>query len=272
MEEYRLFEWMIALQGLGILLLVGVLTWLLSLVKRDVSIVDSVWSLFLLAAVLTYGLAPPPNGPRSLWVYLLIGLWAIRLCVYLTWRNWHQPEDRRYQEIRRRNEPHFEIKSLPYIFLSQAVLAWLISLQTLPALKSSQPLGILDYLGIAVFLFSLGFETLADWQMARFKSRPENQGQVMDRGLWRYSRHPNYFGEFCLWWGFYLIALSAGAPLWVIVSPLLISLLLLKVSGVPLLEKDIQERRPAYRAYRLRTNAFFPAPPKSLDKTRESSP
>ena len=105
-----MFEWMIALQGLGVLLLVGVLTWLLSLVKRDVSIVNSVWSLFLLAAVLTYGLAPPPNGPRLFWVYMLVGLWAIRLCAYLTWRNWSQPEDRRYQEIRRSNEPHFEIE------------------------------------------------------------------------------------------------------------------------------------------------------------------
>jgi steroid 5-alpha reductase family enzyme len=122
--------------------------------------------------------------------------------------------------------------------------------------------GILDYLGIAVFLFGFGFESLADWQMARFKSRPENQGQVMDWGLWRYSRHPNYFGECCLWWGFYLIALAAGAPLWIIMSPLLISLLLLKVSGVPLLEQDIQERRPAYQAYRLRTHAFFPGPPR----------
>jgi steroid 5-alpha reductase family enzyme len=258
-----MFDWTMALQGLGTLLIIGLMTWLASLVKRDVSIVDSVWSLFFAAAALTYGFVPPPNGPRSTWVFILVGLWAIRLCGYLTWRNWGQPEDRRYQEIRRNHEPHFAFKSLGIIFLFQALLAWVISLQMLPALKSAAPLGTLDLVGIAMFLFGSGFETVADWQMARFKSRPENQGRVMDRGLWRYSRHPNYFGEFCLWWGFYLIALSAGSPIWIIVSPALISFLLLKVSGVPLLERDIPARRPDYRDYQARTSTFFPLPPKS---------
>jgi len=258
-----MFEWMIAVQGLAVLLLMGFVTWLASLVKRDVSIVDSVWSLFFAAAALTYGLNAPANGSRSAWVFLLVGLWAIRLCGYLTWRNWGLPEDRRYQEIRRNHEPHFAFKSLGIIFLLQALLAWVISLPILPALKSGAALGPLDFLGIGVFLFGLGFETVADWQMARFKSRSENLGRVMDRGLWRYSRHPNYFGEFCLWWGFYVIALSAGSPIWIIVSPALISFLLLKVSGVPLLEKDIRERRPDYLDYQARTSAFFPLPPKS---------
>jgi steroid 5-alpha reductase family enzyme len=125
-------------------------------------------------------------------------------------------------------------------------------------------MGFLDGLGVAVFLFGLGFESLADWQMASFKAQPENHGKVMDQGLWRYSRHPNYFGEFCLWWGFYLLAFSAGAPVWVLVSPLLMSFLLLKVSGVPLLENDLQERRPAYRDYQARTRAFFPSLPKKV--------
>jgi steroid 5-alpha reductase family enzyme len=121
---------------------------------------------------------------------------------------------------------------------------------------------VLDGLGIAIFIFGLAFESLADWQMSRFKARPDSRGQVMDQGLWRYSRHPNYFGEFCVWWGFYLLALSAGAPLWVLFSPLLISILLMKVSGVPLLEKDLIDRRPAYREYQKRTNSFFPGLPK----------
>jgi steroid 5-alpha reductase family enzyme len=266
-----MFDWMIALQGLCVLLIMGLVTWLASLVKRDVSIVDSVWSLFFAAAALTYGFYAPPNGPRSAWVFSLVGLWAIRLCGYLTWRNWGLPEDRRYQEIRRSHEPGFTFKSLGIIFLFQALLAWVISLPILPALKSGTALGALDFLGIAVFLFGLGFETVADWQMARFKSRPENRGRVMDRGLWRYSRHPNYFGEFCLWWGFYLIALSAGSPIWIIVSPALISFLLLKVSGVPLLEKDIRTRRPGYRDYQARTSAFFPLPPKSGIDTGEAA-
>ena len=113
-----------------------------------------------------------------------------------------------------------------------------------------------------LFAFGFAFETVADLQLARFKAKPETKGRVLDTGLWRYSRHPNYFGEFCVWWGFYLIALAAGGW-WAIVSPLLMSLLLMKVSGVTLLEKDIGERRPAYREYIARTNAFFPGAPRT---------
>lgn len=258
-----MFDWIIALHGLALMLGMAFFTWLLSVLKRDVSIVDSVWSLFFLAAALIYFLNPLPNGPRSAWALALIGFWAGRLCVYLTWRNWGQPEDRRYQEIRRRNEPNFALKSFGLVFVFQALLAWVVSFPMLPALKSGSHLGVLDGIGIALFLFGLGFESLADWQMARFKARPENQGQVMDQGLWRYTRHPNYFGEFCLWWGFYLLALSAGAPAWILISPLLMSFLLLKVSGVPLLEKDLLDRRPAYRTYQQRTSAFFPRLPKT---------
>jgi steroid 5-alpha reductase family enzyme len=257
-----MFEWIIALHGLIVLLGIGLLTWLLSLAKHDVSIVDSVWSLFFLAAVSVYGLNAIPNGPRWPWLIFLVVTWALRLFVYLTWRNWGHTEDRRYQEIRQRNEPHFAIKSLVIIFFLQAGLAWIISMPSLSAIKSLQPLTTVDYLGIIVFLFGLAYESIADWQMARFKAVPANKGQVMDAGLWQYSRHPNYFGEFCVWWGFYLIAYSSGSPLWLVVSPLLISVLLLKISGVPLLEKDMEERRPAYRDYQARTSAFFPACPK----------
>lgn len=257
-----MFDWIAAWQSLALMGGMGLLTWLLSLLKRDVSIVDSVWSLFFLAATLLYFFGPQPNGPRSVWVLTLVGLWAVRLCAYLTWRNWGQPEDRRYQAIRQRNQPNFPLKSLVLIFGFQALLAWVVAWPILPAMKSPAEVTALDGIGSALFLFGLGFETLADWQMASFKARPENHGSVMDRGLWRYSRHPNYFGEFCLWWGFYLIGLSAGAPVWVLVSPLLMSLLLLKVSGVPLLENDLQARRPAYGDYQARTPAFFPSLPK----------
>ena len=128
-------------------------------------------------------------------------------------------------------------------------------------MTGTQPLHVLDYLGIALALAGLAFETIADWQLAAFKRDPANNSSVMDRGLWRFSRHPNYFGEFCVWWGLYVIALSAGAW-WSIVSPLLMTLLLLRVSGVVLLEKSIGERRPAYQVYRARTNAFFPGLPR----------
>jgi len=145
------------------------------------------------------------------------------------------------------------------VFSLQAVLAAIVSLPLLASLASARPINLLDVLGAAAFITGMLFESVSDWQLARFKADARNRGHVLDTGLWRYTRHPNYFGEFCVWWGFYLMALGAGGW-WTILSPMLMSLLLLKVSGVVLLEKDIGERRPPYRAYVARTNAFFPGP------------
>jgi steroid 5-alpha reductase family enzyme len=251
-----------ALCALIALLLLAFLTWVVSYVKRDVSIVDSVWSLLLALAGVIYAATLPPMGPHTLLVMTLLMAWAVRLAGYITWRNWGEPEDRRYQAIRARNQPHFEWKSLYLVFVLQAVLAWIVSLPMLPALASTAALGVLYYVAAIVVVFGLLFETVGDAQLAAFKARPENRGKVMASGLWRYTRHPNYFGEFCVWWGFFLFALAAGAW-WTVISPLLMSVLLLKVSGVTLLEQDIAERRPQYRDYVLRTNAFFPGPPKA---------
>lgn len=182
---------------------------------------------------------------------------------YITWRNWGKGEDYRYAAMRERNQP-FVWKSLYIVFLLQAALAWFISLPLLGAVTGQSAIGLLDWAGLAVVLTGLFFESVGDFQLAFFKSRPENKGKVMDRGLWRYTRHPNYFGDFCVWWGFYLLALSAGAW-WSLPAPLLMSFLLLKVSGVSLLEKDIGERRPGYAEYARRTNAFFPWMPKNAN-------
>jgi steroid 5-alpha reductase family enzyme len=192
----------------------------------------------------------------------LTALWCVRLSAYITWRNWGQPEDHRYQQIRARNQPGFVWKSLYLVFLLQGVLAWIVSLPLLAAIVLPRPFDWLDIVGIAVVVFGTVFESVGDFQLSRFKSDPHSRGQVMDRGLWRYTRHPNYFGEFCVWWGFFLLALAAGGW-WAVVSPLLMSFLLLKVSGVTLLEQDIGERRPAYCDYIARTNAFFPGAPRS---------
>jgi steroid 5-alpha reductase family enzyme len=254
------------LTGLAVILTIAFASWCVSLVKRDVSIVDSVWPLFFLVLACVYAAMVAEPGPRAPWVLILVGLWALRLTGYLTWRNWGQPEDRRYQAIRRHNEPHFDIKSLYLIFGLQGTLAWIISLPLHVAITAPRAVSLLDYAGAALWAVGFGFEAVADWQLARFKSRPANRRRVMDRGLWRYTRHPNYFGDCCTWWGFYLMALAAGGW-WAFVGPLLMSFLLLRVSGVVLLEKDISERRPAYLDYRLRTNAFFPGPPKRATHT-----
>ena len=257
-----MFEWNPALWMFAPLSAMAVLTWLISLAKQDASIVDSVWPLFF-AAVLALGyLSEAPNGPRALPAVFLLGAWALRLCAYLTWRNWGQAEDRRYQAIRARNQPNYALKSLPYVFLLQAVLAWIIALPILPVLKSAADWSVLDTLGAALFFLGLAYETIADAQLARFRADPAARGAVMDRGLWRYCRHPNYFGECVLWWGFFLLAVGGQAPAWLVVSPLLMTFLLLKVSGVPLLEEDLSQRRPGYREYVARTPAFIPWSPR----------
>lgn len=256
------FAWNIALLALGWIVLAAVATWLVSLPRRDVSIVDSLWAVMIALGSWAYALAAPQVGPREALVLGLSTLWALRLSSHITWRNRGHGEDRRYQAIRARNQPRFAFKSLYLVFGLQAVLAWVVALPLMAALSGDAPLGPLDWAGACLWLFGLAHEGLADWQLARFKADPANAGRVMDRGLWRYSRHPNYFGEFCVWWGAWLVALAAGG-LWTIVSPLLMTVLLLRVSGVTLLEQDMVERRPAYRDYVARTSAFFPWPRRS---------
>ena len=247
--------------GLALILLAVLASWVVSFMKRDVSIVDSMWSVLIVLPMFACLASLPQIGPRAFCVPALAALWAIRLAAYITWRNWGEGEDHRYVEIRARNEPGFEWKSLYLVFALQGLLAWTVSVSLIVAVASATPLGWLDVLGGLLFVIGFVFETVADAQLARFRAGPANRGKVLASGLWRYTRHPNYFGEFCIWWAFYAIALSAGGW-WSIVSPLLMSVLLLKVSGVTLLEKNIGERRPAYRDYIARTNAFFPGVPR----------
>lgn len=249
------------LYSLAALTTFAVIFWLVSIVKRDVSIADSLWPLMFLVSVCVYGTIVFETGPRTNLILILVAVWALRLSVYITYRNWGKPEDYRYQQIRANNQPGFTISSLYIVFGLQALLAWIISIPLLVALNSPAPLGWLDLVGISLWLIGMMFESIGDYQLLRFSENKENKGKVLDTGLWRYTRHPNYFGEACVWWGYFTIAVAAGG-LWAIYAPLLMTFLLLKVSGVALLERDIQERRPAYRWYIERTNAFFPGPRK----------
>lgn len=255
------FEFGLWLSALPVLLIAATFTWLLSLPLRNVAIVDSLWSLMLFAAGVVYALGSDPRAPRLSLVLWLLALWAARLAVFITARNAGHGEDRRYQAIRARNQPYFALKSLYLVFGLQALLAWVISLPLMGAFASIRPVGWLDYLGVLLWLVGFVFEAGGDWQLARFRRDPANAGAVMNRGFWRYTRHPNYFGEFCIWWGFWCMALSAGAW-WALPGPVLLTWLLLRVSGVTLLESDIGNRRPQYADYVLKTNAFFPARPR----------
>ena len=254
---------------LGILTL-GFITWIVSIFKRDVSIVDSVWPLMFLTGAIVFVVMGEAINDRALIIISLVLLWAVRLCVHLTWRNWGEPEDHRYQVIREKYEPNFALKSLFIIFVFQAVLAWIVVMPLWPALTTSTPFGVWDIFAITLWSVGMFFETTGDWQLARFKANPENAGKVMDQGLWRYTRHPNYFGETLIWWGIYLFAVSAGAW-WTIAGPLLITWLLLKFSGVVMLEETIVKRRPAYQNYISRTNAFFPGRPKAVEGSNSYS-
>jgi steroid 5-alpha reductase family enzyme len=256
-----MFDLSLWLTGLGALLVVAVCGWLVSLPLRNVSLVDSLWSLKFLLCGVVYAALAHTGGPRTTWMLALVAVWALRLSLYITWRNRGHGEDRRYQAIRRNNEPGFAWKSLYIVFGLQALLAWVISLPLLAAANSRSPLGALDLLAVGLWGLGMVFESVGDWQLARFKADPTHAGRVMDRGLWRYTRHPNYFGDCCVWWALGLLGL-AGGGWWALPGPLLMMLLLLKVSGVTLLEKDIGDRRPAYRDYIARTPAFFPGRPR----------
>lgn len=241
--------------------------WLVSLAIRNVTVVDSLWGLgFVLIAWISFGLAEGYPGRRWL-VAVLTTLWGLRLCAYLTWRNWGKGEDPRYGSWRRAGGDRFWIVSLIKVFWLQALFLWVISMVVQVPQASSHPAHLTAWDAAGALLWAVGFfiEAAADAQLAAFKADPGNKGRVMDRGLWRYSRHPNYFGESLIWWGLFLIALSVPCGVWTVISPTIITLVLLKMTGVALTERTIVETRPAYRDYQRRTSAFIPWFPKESD-------
>lgn len=257
-----------AFEILGLNLLAALLfmfgVWLLSLVKKNASIVDVFWGLgFTVITWLTFFQAEGYPA-RQLLLVFCTSIWGLRLSLHILVRNWGKGEDRRYQAWRAKHGESFPWVSLFTIFGTQALLLWVVSLVVQLGQLSTVPsrLTLWDALGILVWGVGFGFEAVADWQLARFKADPNNKGKVMNRGLWAYSRHPNYFGETLIWWGLFFITFSTPYGYWAIVSPLTITFLLLKVSGVTLLEQTITERRPEYREYMKNTSPFIPWFPK----------
>jgi steroid 5-alpha reductase family enzyme len=231
--------------------------WLISLPLRDVSIVDISWGLGFVLVAWTSFLAG--NSLEShLLLPVLTTVWGLRLSGYLAWRNIGKPEDYRYREMRNYRPRSFPVRSLLTVFALQGVLMWIIALPLQTVRPSAAPSVIFTVAGILLWGTGFLFESVGDWQLARFKADPTNSGRVMDRGLWRYTRHPNYFGDFLVWWGLYSLALASGAPWWSIIGPIIMSVLLMRVSGVTLLEKSLKDRKQGYADYVARTNAFFP--------------
>ncbi|MDX1707847.1 MAG: DUF1295 domain-containing protein, partial [Desulfobacterales bacterium] len=218
---------------------------------------------FVLIAWITFGLTEGFTG-RKILIGVLTTVWGVRLSAHLAWRNWGKGEDPRYGGWRRASGERFWIISLFKVFLLQALFLWIIALAIQYGQIAAQPAQFtgLDYAGFSLWLIGFGFESVSDWQLARFKADAANKGKVLNRGLWAYSRHPNYFGECLIWWGIFFITLSTPNSAWTIISPLVITAVLLKMTGIPLMEKTIVDTRPGYRDYIRRTPAFIPWFPK----------
>ncbi|CAB4865609.1 unannotated protein [freshwater metagenome] len=249
---------------LGASLVVMTGLWAVSLALEDSSIVDIWWGAgFVVLGWTALALTGPRAG--SQWLVLpMVTVWGLRLTWHLGRRNIGKGEDPRYVAMRAKAGDAWPIRSLFVVFWLQGLIMWIVCLPVLAVVVSHEnPDSWLDLLGVALFAVGLFFETVGDWQLDRFKRDPFSKGEVMNRGLWRYTRHPNYFGDACVWWGIGLIAASAGAW-WALVGPALINFMLVRVSGKALLEKGLTKRRPGYDDYIRRTSGFIPLPPKKL--------
>jgi steroid 5-alpha reductase family enzyme len=234
-----------------------------ALARRNNSLADVAWgpAFFLAAAAVLY--AAMPSGLRPVLVTILIAVWALRLAVHILLRNWGRGEDWRYAQWRGKWGHLWVLRSYLQVFLLQGFLLLIVVVPALWVNTFGGPrLWWLDGIGAALWLVGFLFEAVGDYQLARFQKDPANHGRVLRSGLWRYSRHPNYFGEVTMWWAIWLIGLAAGAPLWTVISPLVLTFLILKVSGIPLLESR-QMLNPEYRDYAARTSPFFPMPPRT---------
>jgi steroid 5-alpha reductase family enzyme len=241
--------------------------WLVSGLAADVSIVDPVWGPSFGIVALAAALSRPAPHP-GLWILAGLTLvWGGRLGLHLARRKLAEPgEDRRYAAMRAKRPRTFWLESLGIVFTLQGLLIGAVALP-IEAVPGHHPsVGWLIVPGVAIWLVGLGFEAVGDEQLRRFKADPGNRGAVMDRGLWRYTRHPNYFGDACVWWGLWLVALAAGTPVWTVLGPLLMTGLLARGSGKPVLERDIAERRPGYVDYVERTSGFIPWPPRGASR------
>jgi len=260
--EMELFQ--IYLQALGIILVMSTMMWLISIPLKNVSIVDVFWGMGFVIVCAYYFLNTEGLESRKILMMTLVALWGLRLSVYIGWRNYGKGEDFRYQQFRKNyGAERYWWFSFFQVFLLQGVLIWIISAPLLAAqfYGSKMPLGWIDLVASIVWTIGFIFEAGGDFQLARFKANPENKGKVLNTGFWRYTRHPNYFGDAVVWWGYGLFSIAVGLFL-PLISPILMTVLILKVSGVAMLERTIKNTKPEYKDYIESTSAFIPWFPK----------
>jgi steroid 5-alpha reductase family enzyme len=240
-------------------------TWAISIPLRNAAVIDVVWGLGCAAVAWVAFAVADGAEPRKVLVVALASAWGVRLAVHLGVRTARErEEDFRYRELRERYGRRFRLVSLFRVFLFQGAGMWVVTLPLQAAQVPDSPSGltVLDFAGVALWTAGMFFEVVGDAQLARFRADPANRGQVMDRGLWSWTRHPNYFGEACIWWGFWLIALATGEAWWSVAGPLMITFVLLRMSGVALMEPHLRGTRPGYEDYVRRVSAFVPRPPR----------
>jgi steroid 5-alpha reductase family enzyme len=231
---------------------------LLALVLKDNSIVDIAYGVAFITAAVAVAICCGEVHPRQTLLLFIVSVWGLRLAGHLMLRKHGKGEDFRYRKWREQWGSTFIIRSFIQIYMLQGVVILVIASPFIMAMVApGRPLGFLDFIGTFIWFTGLTFEAAGDWQLTRFKADPANRGKVMTTGLWRYTRHPNYFGEAVLWWGVYLVALGSPGTWWTFISPLTIDFLLLKVSGIPMLEKRY-EGDPEFEDYRRRTSPLIP--------------
>lgn len=249
--------------SLLILLLVTIL-WIWSIIIKNVSIIDLFWGFGFVIVNAFYFFISSDFSPRKILLLVLVTIWGLRLTIYLSWRNIGKGEDFRYQEFRRKYGPdRYWWFSFFQTFLLQGLLIMLVSLPLLGVNASTHTseLNLLDYIGVILWLIGFAFEAGGDYQLARFKKDPANKGKVLSTGFWKYTRHPNYFGDSAIWWAFGLFSIAAGSY-WQAIGSIIMTLLIIKISGVALLEKTLNNSKPQYKEYIQKTSAFFPWFPK----------
>jgi steroid 5-alpha reductase family enzyme len=252
------------IHGLIIIIAFMSLLWIISVILRNASIADLFWGFGFVLSSGYYFISSDGFSARKIILMVLVFIWGMRLSLYLVWRNYGRGEDFRYREFRKKyGEKRYWWISFFQVFILQGILMWLISAPLLGAqyFGEGKDLNILDLAGIILWITGFIFEAGGDWQLAVFKANPSNKGKVLDSGFWRYTRHPNYFGDSAVWWGFGLICLAAWSYL-PLIGSVLMTLMIIKVSGVAMLEKSLKDQKPEYRSYVERTSSFIPWFPK----------
>lgn len=244
---------------------VMITTWIISLIVKNASIVDIVWGAGFAINSWVLAATVDGNSGRQILLAVMVGIWGMRLALYLAQRNIGHGEDWRYKAMRKKKGKNFGLISLFTVFGLQGVLMWTVSLPVIFGNADSSPgIGPVAVIGIMLWIVGLAFEAIGDYQLSRFKKDPNNAGKVMDKGLWSLTRHPNYFGDALLWWGIGIVGAETGSGVIGFIGPVVMTFFLLKVSGVPMLERSLQKRREGYAEYVARTSGFIPRPPKKI--------